>query len=81
MRVPPGAHSPGYTHEVNVPKAVKALGEAIRAMAKQRAEDQKYIARLTTHMAKTEAYLAKTSPEHDRTRKWAEDNAKRLDAL
>ena len=56
------------------------MEEAIRAMAKQRAEDT-HIARLTAHMAKTEAYFEKTSPEHDRTRKWAEDNAKRLDAL
>ena len=44
-------------------------------------EHQKYAALLAENLSKTEAYLARASPEHDRTRKWAEDNAKRLDAL
>ena len=60
---------------------MKALEKQIKAMKQQRLEDQKYIALLAENLSKTEAYLARTSPKHDRTRKWAEDNAKRLDML
>ena len=50
-------------------------------MKQQRLEDHKYVALVAENLSKAEAYLARTSPEHDQTRMWAEDNAKRLDAL
>ena len=57
------------------------LEDQIRGMKRQRWEDQKNIALLAANLAKIDEYIVRTAPEHERTRKWAEDNAKRLDAL
>ena len=79
---------PGYTPEVNVPDASKALEEAMKLMAAQRAEDQKHIALLmakvdglTAQVTKADSYFGRTSPKHSKTRKRVGDNAKRLDEL
>ena len=60
----------------HIADAVKALEDTIGAMKKQRLEDRKHIALLTTNVSDIIGRMR----EQSSNRKWIEDNARRLDA-